>query len=421
MPVTIVVGTQWGDEGKGKMIDILSLDADHVVRAQGGNNAGHTIMVGNEEFRFHLIPSGILHARPACYIGGGTVIDIDVLHEELSQLQEKNISFAKRLHISDKAHAIMPWHKIFDKFSEQKKGKASIGTTGRGIGPCYAEKSLRTGIRLADFLHRDRFCKAVELSLLMNKEMLEQSGHDLEEIFGQCLQLFVKAQRLVTPLIASIEECLHEAVEKGEKILLEGAQGTFLDTTFGTYPFVTSSSTTSAGICTGSGLGPRHITEVLGIVKAYTTRVGHGPFVSELLDVEKSSFMSAEQAREIGTTTGRTRRLGWFDAVLLKTSARLNSLDKLAIMKLDVLDNLHEIKIVTAYSSKNFPTDALDVESVKPTYEVLPGWQSCTKDVKSWEDLPENAKKYLQRIEQLVGVPIAYISTGPKREQTIFV
>lgn len=420
MPSVILIGAQWGDEGKGKISDILSAQAKHIVRSQGGNNAGHTVVIGEEEYKLHLIPVGILHPETQCYIGAGTVIDPGVLLQEISQLEKRGVTLSGRLWISPLAHVIFPYHRTFDLLLEKRKGTLSVGTTGRGIGPCYADKANRLGIRMAELTNPDLLFTLLKSVLeLKNAEFANVYGAaplPFEEIFKQYLQF----GKNLMPYIANVEEMVGSAIDNDEDILFEGAQGTFLDSTLGTYPFVTSSSTIAAGICAGAGVGPRSIDHVLGVMKAFSTRVGNGPFPTELQPEE--IFPTHAKAREYGTTTGRQRRMGWFDAVLALTAVKMNSLDSIALTKLDVLDQLESIKICTEYlidgkGRKSFPF--LNGSSpIIPIYEVLPGWKQPTGSIRNREELPENAKRYLDRIEELCGIPISLLSQGPKREQT---
>jgi adenylosuccinate synthase len=424
MPSVVVVGIQWGDEGKGKMIDLLSQKADHIVRAQGGNNAGHTIKVGDEEYRFHLVPSGILYPHTRCYITGGTVIDPEVLIQEIHGLNEKGISVKDRLFISPYAHVIFPYHKDLDKLYEALKGGAAIGTTGRGIGPCYVDKAHRIGIRMGDIIRPEAFRKQLQLNLAFKNQELERVFHrpplDFEKIYNAYLAYGEK----LAPFVMQIENQLAIELKKGSRVLFEGAHGTFLDATFGTYPFVTSSSTLAAGICAGAGIGPTQIDHTLGVVKAYTTRVGNGPLPTALSEAEESLFLDHVAAREIGTTTGRKRRMGWFDAALVRYGARLNGATSFAVTKLDILDKLDKIKICTGYQIDGGvleipPCSAEDYEGLKPIYEELPGWKSSTSHATHWESLPKNAHRYLRRIEELCETPISFVSVGPERERTL--
>ncbi|MCB1112869.1 MAG: adenylosuccinate synthase [Chlamydiia bacterium] len=422
MPSVVVVGTQWGDEGKGKIIDLFTGSAQHIVRAQGGNNAGHTIQIGDLEYKLHLIPSGILHPNTQCYIGAGTVIDPKVLIHEIKSLEERGIDTKERLWLSPAAHVIFPYHCLLDTLLEAKKGERFIGTTGRGIGPCYVDKANRIGIRIGELVRNDLFPKLLKSVLTLKNEKLTKLYNEAALSYELLLEEYSSYADTLRPYVVDVETRIHEALEKGENILLEGAQGTFLDITVGTYPYVTSSNTTASGICVGAGIGPRAIDHVIGVIKAYTTRVGNGPLPSE----EKNSFLDHQSAREFGTTTGRKRRIGWFDAVLARTAVRYNSLDSLALTKLDILDNQETINICVAYSidgvrTEHLPTLSCDIEKIIPIYETLPGWLTTTENITSIDALPPNARAYLQRIEQLCGVPISVLSLGPEREKTIIV
>jgi adenylosuccinate synthase len=425
MSSIIVVGAQWGDEGKGKIIDILALSADFVVRSQGGNNAGHTISIDSKELRFHLIPSGILHSNTQCLIAGGTVIEPYSFLEEIDQLREQGIAFEGRLWLSAYAHVVFPYHKLLDKLYEKQKGDQAIGTTGKGIGPCYADRSNRIGLRVAEFIRPE----ILEIRL---KNVLYSKNQELQELFQQkpilldsLLQDCNRLAKRLKPFVASVEESIAEALKTGKKVLFEGAHGTLLDNNFGSYPYVTSSSTLASGVAAGAGIGPTRINHVLGVVKTYTTRVGEGPLPTIFTEKEQKKFLQASQAREIGTTTGRTRRMGWFDACLVRYSARLNGLDSVALTKLDILDVLDEIKICTAYRLDGSilqtpPILTEDLARVEPIYEVLEGWKMDTSQMHSYEILPEKARQYLMRISELIGVPISMISLGPDRKKTLF-
>lgn len=420
MPSVILVGSQWGDEGKGKISDFLSAYAKHIVRAQGGNNAGHTAVVGQEEYKLHLIPVGILHTHTQCYIGAGTVIDPEILLQEINELKKKGFSPEGRLWISPLAHVIFPYHRKLDILLEKKKGTHSVGTTGRGIGPCYADKANRLGIRMEDLIKSHALAKSLKFVLeLKNAELVNIYGEEplsFENIYSQ----YTTLGEALAPFIKNVEHMINSVMDAKENILFEGAQGTFLDSTFGSYPFTTSSNTTASGICAGSGVGPRSIDHVLGVMKAFTTRVGQGPFPTELKVEEQ--FPNHVQAREYGTTTGRPRRMGWFDGVLAKTAVKLNSLDSLALTKLDVLDDLDEVKICTHYrvfdkTCEVFPS--FNSPETEPIYETLPGWKQSTKEAASEEDLPKNAKYFLRTIEELCSISVSFLSCGPKREQTL--
>lgn len=415
-----VIGMQWGDEGKGKVIDLLSADARHIARAQGGNNAGHTIIAQGREFKFHLIPSGILYPHTKCYIGAGVVLDPSSLIEELDLLDTMGIAWSKRLFISPYCHIVFPFHKLIDRLAEQKKGSLSIGTTGRGIGPCYSDKVNRLGIRFADLLSPSFGGLLKTILEIKNGELFQLYGHAplaFEEIYDSYSN-FAKRLR---PLLAPVEDLLYEAAEKKEKILFEGAQGSLLDITFGTYPYVTSSSTIAGGICSGLGIGPSFCSRVLGVAKAYSTRVGSGPFPTELPSEDQYLFPDHISSREIGTTTGRKRRLGWFDAFLVRHAVRLSGVHSLALTKMDILDAQEEIRICVGYKShKHFPTTFEELSSARPVYETHPGWKQSTRDVHVYDDLPREAKAYLRRIEELCGVPVSIVSVGPEREKTIW-
>lgn len=422
MPSVIVVGAQWGDEGKGKIIDCLTDKAAHIVRAQGGNNAGHTILIGKEEYKLHLIPSGILHPHTQCYIGAGTVLDPEVLIQEIQSLESRGYQLKGRLWISAAAHVIFPYHRQIDTLLEKKKGSRSIGTTGRGIGPCYADKANRLGIRMGELIRTDVFPTTLKDVMHLKNDELKQMYGAQPLSYDAVLQQYTQFAQILSPYVASFEHDLYKAIKNNENVLFEGAQGTFLDITSGTYPFVTSSNTVAAGICAGAGVGPSHIHHTLGVVKAYTTRVGNGPLPSEVR--EEEAFLDHRQAREFGTTTGRKRRVGWFDAVLVNAAIGLNGLQSMALTKLDILDNLAEIKICTGYKCRgkvqhHLPAVAEDFGLLEPIYETLPGWKSPTHHATKYEELPDNAKRYLQRLETLCGIPISLISVGPEREHTM--
>lgn len=420
----IVVGTQWGDEGKGKIVDILSGKVSHVVRSQGGNNAGHTVVVGTKEYKLHLIPSGILSSSCKCYIGGGTVIDPQALIDEIEMLRAEGIEVEKRLHISSFAHVILPYHRLWDKIVEMRRASTPIGTTGKGIGPCYVDKAARMGMRMMDLISPEALRRYLSQVIPLKNEELEvlyKSSQLIDE--NEIFQDYQKLGAYLKPYVKDVELEINDAFERGEKVLLEGAQGTFLDITFGTYPFVTSSQTIAAGICAGAGVGPTRIQHTLGIVKAYTTRVGHGPFPTEMEKGE--ALIDPHLAREIGTTTGRKRRIGWFDAILVQQAIRLNGVDSIALMKLDILDHLDEIKVCVGYKNSSgevltsFPAIEREFGLVQPIYEVMVGWRSSTKFIRHFEQLPIQAAAYIQRIEALCKVPISIVSVGPERESTL--
>ena len=416
-----IVGMQWGDEGKGKVIDLLSQQAEHIARAQGGNNAGHTIVVDGKEFRFHLIPSGILYPHTKCYIGGGTVLDPLSILTEMDGLARHGISYVKRLYISYYAHIVFPYHRLIDQLAEQAKGSSAVGTTGRGIGPCYTDKISRCGIRLADLLDKETFRSKLEGTLaLKNRELQGIYGAPPLEFEPIYKEYCAFAEKLA-PFAAPVEEMLHRASLKGDKILFEGAQGALLDITFGTYPFVTSSCTLSGGVCAGLGFGPSKVDQTIGVTKAYTTRVGNGPLPTELSGSELAQFPDHTASREVGTTTGRKRRMGWFDSFLMRHTIALNGADSLALTKLDILDQLDEIKICTGYKHcKAFPARVEELGRVVPVYESHPGWRESTRDVRVYDDLPKLAKAYVRRIEELCEVPVSLVSVGPEREKTLW-
>jgi adenylosuccinate synthase len=423
MPNVVVIGTQWGDEGKGKVVDILASRADLIVRFQGGNNAGHTLVVDGEQTICHLIPSGILHKDKKCLIGNGVVVDPQVLLEEIRLLTEKGFSItSERLFLSEKAHLIMPYHKALDLAREAAKGKGKLGTTGRGIGPCYEDKVGRRGIRAVDLLDP----KALEEKIRIN---LEEKNFLLSKFFRADILEFqpiydsylLMAEKIV-PFISNVSLEIDEAIRKGEKVLFEGAQGTHLDIDHGTYPFVTSSNPVSGAVCAGAGVGPDKLHHIMGIVKAYTTRVGAGPFPTELLD-ETGDYLQ-ERGAEFGATTGRRRRCGWLDLVMLKDSILYNGLTSICVTKLDVLTGLDRIRICVAYNINgkrinHMPADIRSLAQCEPVYEELPGWHEEISNEGDMDQLPGRTRDYLERIVEITGVPLSIVSVGPQREQTI--
>ncbi|OGV01110.1 MAG: adenylosuccinate synthase [Ignavibacteria bacterium RIFOXYB2_FULL_36_7] len=422
MKVTVLVGSQWGDEGKGKIVDILSEKYDIVTRYQGGANAGHTVVIADKQYILHLIPSGILRENVICVIGNGVVIDPTALLEEITLLEKNNIKVDGRLFISQNAHLIMPYHKLLDTISES--GGNKIGTTGRGIGPCYIDKYARKGIKIVDLLNRksleEKIRKNLEEKNNLLKKVYEHEELDVEEIIKQYLEF----DKTIDKYIKDVPSFLNQSISEGKSILLEGAQGALLDVDFGTYPFVTSSSPTSGGACTGTGIPPNKITDVIGIVKAYTTRVGNGPFPSELLDEDGNKLR--ETGAEYGATTGRPRRCGWFDAFLVRYSVMINGINSVAITKLDVLSKMDKIKVCTGYSIngktlKTFPTDVDRLSNVKPIYKTLQGWKVDISNCGNFSELPEKTKEYLNFISDSAGIKIDIVSVGPKRNQTFFV
>ena len=415
---TVVAGCQWGDEGKGKIVDVLAQDVDVVARYQGGANAGHTVQVGDRAFILHQIPSGILHRGKRCLIGNGVVLDVLQFFEEYDALAARGIELDGRVGVSARAHLLLPYHKALDRASEDRATQ-KIGTTGRGIGPAYEEKAGRRGVRVADLCCRERVEERVREGLGRALELIGGGGGDLQRDVRRSLEA---GERLL-PLATDTGAEITEALATGKRVLLEGAQGTALDLDHGTYPFVTSSNTTAGGAGTGVGVGPTAIDAVVGVVKAYTTRVGNGPLPTGF-GPEMDRHVR-DLGDEYGATTGRPRRCGWFDAVLARYSARVNGLTGLAVTKLDVLDTLPEIAIATEYSTdqggntSNFPADTWSLETVSPRYETLPGWRSDTSGAKRLADLPRNARAYLDRIEELTGAPITMVSVGTRRSQVV--
>ncbi|WP_392407428.1 adenylosuccinate synthase [Chlorogloeopsis fritschii PCC 9212] len=423
MANVIVIGAQWGDEGKGKITDLLSRSADVVVRYQGGVNAGHTIVVKGQTFKLHLIPSGILYPNTECIIGCGTVIDPQVLIAELDQLKQLGIS-TDNLFISETAHVTMPYHRLIDQASEERRGSHKIGTTGRGIGLTYADKSERTGIRMLDLMDAEGLRNQLEWTINYKNVILEKLYNlpllDPQKVIDEYLGY---AERL-RPHVVDTSLKIYDAIQRRRNILFEGAQGTLLDLDHGTYPYVTSSNPVAGGACVGTGLGPTMIDRVIGVAKAYTTRVGEGPFPTEL-DGEVGELLCARGA-EFGTTTGRKRRCGWFDAVIGRYAVRINGMDCLAITKLDVLDELEEIKVCVAYEidgerCEHFPSSARKFARCRPIYKSMPGWQQSTANCRTLEDLPRQALDYLKFLAELMEVPIAIVSLGASRDQTIIV
>ena len=418
----VILGSQWGDEGKGKIVDLLTDKASVVARFPGGHNAGHTLVIDGKKTALHLIPSGILRSHVNCVIGNGVVVAPDALLKEIQMLEERGVKVRGRLKVSGSCPLILPYHIALDQAREAARGNAKIGTTGRGIGPAYEDKVARRGLRLSDLANIERFAEKL-------KEVMDYHNFALTEYykadpvdFDQTLALAKEWAQVLLPMKADVTKILHDAREAGENILFEGAQGSLLDIDHGTYPFVTSSNTTAGSTATGSGFGPLYLDYVLGITKAYTTRVGSGPFPTEL-HCEIGRYLG-EKGHEFGTTTGRERRCGWFDAVALRQAVRVNSISGICLTKLDVLDGLDEIKICVGYqdtdgSDAGMPMHADDFENITPVYETMPGWSSVTVGVQKLEDLPEAAKNYIYRIEELTGAPVDVVSTGPDRVETI--
>ena len=422
MKTVAVVGSQWGDEGKGKVIDFLATQADVVIRGQGGNNAGHTLVVEGKKFALRLIPSGILNQNTINVIGNGVVFDPKGFFEEIEMLEANGVS-TKNIKISDRAHIVFPYHKELDGLAEEARGDNKIGTTKKGIGPCYMDKTERSGIRVCDLMDKEVFAKKLRLQVDAKNKLVtgvygKEPMFDFDEIYNE----FIVYAEKMKPYVADTTVIVYDAIKANKKVLFEGAQGTLLDLDLGTYPYVTSSHPTSGGFAVGAGVGPNMIKDVVGIVKAYTTRVGEGPFVTELSD--ETGERIRVQGREFGTVTGRARRCGWFDAVIVKYAARINGITSISFMLLDVLTGFDKIKICTAYKMvdkiiNKFPASLEDLAKCEPVYEELDGWNEDLTKVEKFEDLPENAKKYIARIEELIDVNIDLVSVGPNRAQTI--
>ena len=423
MSAFIVLGAQWGDEGKGKMTDYLAEEADVVVRFQGGNNAGHTVEVGEKQYKLHLIPSGILHDEKVNVIGNGVVVDPQAFFKEIDYLLEEGIKVTPdKLIVSDRAHVIMPYHKILDKLKEKARGKNDIGTTGKGIGPCYTDKFERCGIRICDLINDKVFREKLEENVAMkNKYITEVLGGEpvnFDEIYVE----YSKYADRIRPFVKDTSVRVYKEIKQDKTVLFEGAQGMLLDIDYGTYPYVTSSNTTAGGVANGVGIGPNMITNAVGITKAYTTRVGKGPFPTEL-ENETGEWIR-EKGHEYGVTTGRSRRCGWLDIVIVNTSVRVSGLTSLAVTKIDTLAGLEKVKMCVGYKVNNevidyFPASLEDLEKCEPIYEEFDGWDNSVADARSYDDLHPNAKKYLERIEELTDTKISIVSVGPKRDQTI--
>jgi adenylosuccinate synthase len=423
MPVQVIVGAQWGDEGKGKLVDMLSEHADIVARYQGGANAGHTVCIGEKQYVLHLIPSGMFHPHITCVIGNGVVIDPTALMDEIAQLEAAGVDITGRLLISHNAHLIMPYHKQLDVIREVQ-ASSKIGTTGRGIGPSYIDKFMRAGIRIVDLLDRDVLARKL-------KANLEEKNRILSRVYGETtidvdalIDEYEDFDKRIDPYVTDTALYLHQALRDGKRVIAEGAQGALLDIDHGTYPYVTSSNPTSGGACTGLGIPPTAIASIVGVVKAYTTRVGNGPFPTEQL--HEAGEMLRATGHEFGATTGRPRRCGWFDAVAMRYSAMINGIDRIAITKLDVLDGLSEIPVCVAYELngkrlKSFPTDLSTLERIRPLYEVHQGWKSPTSALRTYEELPERAQAYVQALAEKTDTRLWVVSVGPRRDQSIFV
>ncbi|GBG56812.1 adenylosuccinate synthetase [Sporomusaceae bacterium FL31] len=421
MSAVVVIGTQWGDEGKGKIVDYLAEKADVVVRYQGGNNAGHTVIVGGNEFKLHLLPSGILYQGKTCVIGNGVVVDPAVLITEIENMIAKGVD-PSGLRISNRAHVIMPYHRLLDAVEEDYRGDFKIGTTKRGIGPCYMDKNARSGIRMVDLLDEEEFSAKLERNLEAKNHLLKavynEEGFDFEAVKAEYLGYAEKLR----PYVTDTSAVLHEAIGEGQKVLFEGAQATLLDLDHGTYPYVTSSHPIAGGACIGAGIGPSKISKVIGVVKAYTTRVGEGPFPTELLDATGDEIR--EQGREYGTTTGRPRRCGWLDACVVRYAGYVSGIDYMAITRLDILDKLKTLKICVGYQYKGqvlkeFPASLKVLAEVEPVYEEFEGWETDISSVRSYDELPAKARRYVERLSEVSGIKIGIVSVGPRRDQTI--
>ncbi|MDR6234998.1 adenylosuccinate synthase [Pseudomonas oryzihabitans] len=419
----VVLGTQWGDEGKGKIVDLLTDQAAAVVRYQGGHNAGHTLVIDGQKTILRLIPSGILRADTQCLIGNGVVLSPEALFKEVGELEARGVPVRERLRISSACSLILPYHVALDQAREKARGEAKIGTTGRGIGPAYEDKIARRGLRVGDLFHPERFAAKLKEVLDYHNFVLQNYFNEPPVDFQKTYDEAMEHAKVMQPLVMDVVSRLHELRKAGENLMFEGAQGTLLDIDHGTYPFVTSSSTTAGGVATGSGVGPLYLDYILGITKAYTTRVGSGPFPTELFD-ETGAYL-AKQGHEFGSVTGRPRRCGWFDAVILRRSIEINSISGLCLTKLDVLDGLETVRICTGYKDAagnlltEAPTDADSYIGLQPIYEDMPGWSESTVGAQSIEALPANAQAYIRRIAELVGAPIDIVSTGPDRKETI--
>lgn len=423
MSAFIILGAQWGDEGKGKMTDYLAEDANVVVRFQGGNNAGHTVEVGDKQYKLHLIPSGILYDNKINIIGNGVVVDPQALFQEIDYLEGLGTKVTPdKLAISDRAHLIMPYHKILDSLKEKARGKNDIGTTGKGIGPCYTDKFERSGIRVCDLMHKEVFEEKLKENINMKNDYITKvlGGEALN--FDEIFNTYMEYADRMRPFVKDTSVVIYDEIKKDNSVLFEGAQGMLLDIDYGTYPYVTSSNTIAGGVSSGTGIGPTMISKAIGIAKAYTTRVGKGPFPTELND--ETGDWIREKGHEYGVTTGRSRRCGWLDLVILKTTTRVSGLTSFAVTKIDTLAGLEKIKVCTGYKFDGkvidyFPASLEDLAKCEPIYEEFQGWGEEIEEARSYEELPENAKIYLKKIEEFTGTKVAIVSVGPKRDQTI--
>ncbi|HIU64962.1 MAG TPA: adenylosuccinate synthase [Candidatus Avacidaminococcus intestinavium] len=423
MPSVVVIGSQWGDEGKGKIVDYLAQKADAVVRYSGGSNAGHTVVVDNVAYKLRLLPSGILYHGKTCFLGNGVVINPGVVLKEIHDIKAQGVDISRIL-ISDRAHVVLPYHARLDELQEAALGSAKIGTTKGGIGPCYMDKAARTGIRMCDLMDAETFAQKLRIQIDAKNELFTKIYGVEPLTYEEVLQEYLAYAEELRPYVTDTGAALAEVFQSGKSVLFEGAQATFLDIDHGTYPYVTSSNPTAGNAATGSGIGPRDIDHVVGVVKAYTTRVGEGPFVTELQDIDGPGHHLRETGHEYGTVTGRARRCGWLDAVMVKTAASLNSIDYLAITRLDILDNLPKIKMCVGYKYKgeeikHIPASLKVLAEVEPIYEEFEGWMSDITGTRSYAELPLNARKYLERLKSVTGVEIGIVSVGAARQQTI--
>ena len=421
MPGVLIFGAQWGDEGKGRFVDYLAKDADMVLRYQGGNNAGHTVVADGQEYKLHLIPSGILYPEKPCLIGNGVVIDPKSLLDEIAYLKERGVTI-NNLYLSDRAHLVMPYHRYLDQLSEDSKGEDKIGTTKKGIGPCYADKTARQGLRIIDLMNEAYFTKMLKKLVAEKNEIIKNvygaEPVDFDEIRNDYLSMADK----IKPYMTDTSLMAYTYLKAGKKLLFEGAQGMLLDIDFGTYPYVTSSHPTSGGVCPGIGIGPQALTEIVGVVKAYTTRVGKGPFTTELKGDLGDKLR--KKGNEFGTTTGRPRRCGWLDLVIVKFAARINGITTLAVSRMDTLGGFEKVKVCTGYElngqiTDNYPASLTDLAKYKPVYTEFDGWPTDISHIRNFDDLPGNAKKYIAFIEKITNVSVGMIGVGPQREQCI--
>ncbi len=422
MPGTAVVGMQWGDEGKARIVDLLTEESDIVARTAGGSNAGHTVVIGKEIFRLHLIPAGVLRPGKLSVIASGVVFDPELFIEEVENLKARGVSVGDNLLISDRCHIVFPFHKAMDRLAESHKGSGRLGTTGRGIGPCYADKSARVGIRVAEMLHPELLKEPLKRLVDEKNALFRAHGEDISWEADALLDEYTRYAERIRPLVGDSTLVLNRALDEGKEVLFEGAQGTLLDLDHGTYPFVTSSNASVLGVCAGAGIPPKRITRIIGVVKAYTTRVGEGPFPTELTDSTGEHLR--KNGKEFGTTTGRPRRCGWLDLVGLRYTTMLNGVDALALTKLDILSGLDPLSVCVAYELEGkrieeFPAEVARFSRCRPVYEKLRGWKQPIGHIRSFEDLPEEAQNYVHYIEDALGVPVEMISVGPERNQNL--